>query len=38
MNGPVNSIDFDAGWYAEASADTPDLLEIAIDKPEYVAG
>ena len=37
-NGPVTSIDFDAGWYAEASADTPDLLEIALDKPEYVAG
>ncbi len=37
-NGPVTSIAFDAGWYAEASADTPDLLEIALDKPEYVAG
>src|SRR3954453_7667760 len=37
-NGPVTSVDFDAGWYAEASADTPDLLEIALDKPEYVAG
>ncbi|MEA2955532.1 MAG: alpha-2-macroglobulin, partial [Alphaproteobacteria bacterium] len=37
-NGPVTSIDFDAGWYAEASADTPDLLEIALDKPEYAAG
>jgi hypothetical protein len=28
-NGPVTSVGFDAGWYAEASADTPDLLEIA---------
>ena len=37
-NGPATSIDFDAGWYAEASADTPDLLEIALDKPEYAAG
>jgi uncharacterized protein YfaS (alpha-2-macroglobulin family) len=37
-NGPVTSVDFDAGWYAEASADTPDLLEIALDKPEYVTG
>ena len=37
-NGPVSSIDFDAGWYAEANADTPDLLEIALDKPEYAAG
>ena len=37
-NGPVTSIGFDAGWYAEASADTPDMLEIALDKPEYVVG
>jgi len=37
-NGPVTSIAFDAGWYAEATADTPDLLEIALDKPEYRAG
>jgi uncharacterized protein YfaS (alpha-2-macroglobulin family) len=37
-DGPVTSIGFDAGWYAEATADTPDLLEIALDKPEYHAG
>src|SRR5262245_53032413 len=37
-NGPLSSVGFDAGWYAEASADTPDLLEIALDKPEYVPG
>ena len=37
-DGPMTSIGFDAGWYAEASADTPDLLEIALDKPEYVSG
>src|SRR5262249_27206507 len=37
-NGPITSIGFDAGWYAEANADTPDLLEIALDKPEYAAG
>ncbi len=37
-NGPVTSVGFDAGWYAEASADAPDLLEIALDKPEYVPG
>ena len=29
---------FDAGWYADASADTPDLLEIALDKTEYARG
>ena len=37
-DGPVTSVAFDAGWYAEASADTPDMLEIALDKPEYQAG
>ena len=37
-NGPLTSVGFDAGWYAEASADTPDLLEIALDKPEYAPG
>ena len=36
-NGPASSINFDAGWYAEASADTPDMLEIGLDKPEYAA-
>lgn len=37
-SGPVTSVAFDAGFYAEASADTPDVLEIALDKPEYRAG
>ena len=37
-SGPVTSIAFDAGFYADASADTPDLLEIALDKPEYAPG
>ncbi len=37
-NGPVTSIAFDAGWYTEATADTPDMLEIALDKPEYRPG
>ncbi len=37
-NGAVTSVAFDAGWYADASADTPDMLEIAVDKPEYAAG
>ena len=36
--GPETTISFDSGWYAEASADTPDLLEIALDKPEYKPG
>jgi alpha-2-macroglobulin len=37
-DGPVTSIQFDAGWYADASADTPDVLEIGLDKAEYHAG
>ena len=37
-NVPVTTVSFDAGFYAEAGADTPDLLEIALDKPEYRAG
>ncbi len=34
----TTAVAFDAGWYTEASADTPDMLEIALDKPEYKAG
>jgi alpha-2-macroglobulin len=37
-NGPETSVDFDAGWYVDANADTPDMLEVALDKPEYHAG
>lgn len=37
-NGTMTSVSFDAGFYAEATADTPDLLELALDKPEYRAG
>ncbi len=38
-DGPSTSSDFDAGWYVEStSTETPDGLEIALDKPAYVAG
>jgi uncharacterized protein YfaS (alpha-2-macroglobulin family) len=37
-SGLLTALSFDAGWFAEASADTPDLLEIALDKPEYLPG
>ena len=37
-DGPVTSLTFDAGFYAESSADTPDLLEIALDKADYKSG
>ncbi len=37
-NGAITSLGFDAGFYAEANADTPDLLEVALDKPDYKSG
>jgi uncharacterized protein YfaS (alpha-2-macroglobulin family) len=37
-NGPVTSVAFDAGFYVEANADTPDMLEVALDKGEYGPG
>jgi uncharacterized protein YfaS (alpha-2-macroglobulin family) len=37
-NGAITSVAFDAGFYADASADTPDLLEVALDKPDYKPG
>ena len=37
-NGAITSVGFDAGFYADASADTPDLLEVALDKPDYKPG
>ncbi|MEO3385428.1 alpha-2-macroglobulin family protein [Mesorhizobium sp. CAU 1741] len=37
--GPVASFEFDAGWFVEAaSTETPDGLEIALDKEQYEAG
>jgi uncharacterized protein YfaS (alpha-2-macroglobulin family) len=37
-DGPVTSVQFDVGWYSDGSADTPDLLETSVDKPEYASG
>lgn len=37
-NATITSLPFDAGFYAESSADTPDLLEIALDKTDYISG
>jgi uncharacterized protein YfaS (alpha-2-macroglobulin family) len=37
-NGPLTSISFDAGFYVDANADTPDMLEVALDKGDYAAG
>ena len=38
QNGAITSLSFDAGFYAESSADTPDLLEVALDKTDYKSG
>ncbi|TAN06269.1 MAG: hypothetical protein EPN45_09085 [Rhizobiaceae bacterium] len=38
-DGPATSVEFDAGWYVAASStETPDALEIALDKASYKAG
>jgi uncharacterized protein YfaS (alpha-2-macroglobulin family) len=34
----VTSLNFDAGFYAESRSDTPDLLEVALDKNDYKSG
>ena len=38
LDGPITQVQFDVGWYSDGSADTPDLLETSIDKPEYASG
>ncbi|APH73049.1 alpha-2-macroglobulin family protein [Aquibium oceanicum] len=38
-NGPATSVEFEAGWYVEASStETPDGLEVALDKDSYSVG
>jgi hypothetical protein len=32
------SVTFESGWSGSASADTPDLLEVGLDKKNYAAG
>lgn len=37
--GPATSYEFDAGWYVSSTTtETPDGLEIALDKDSYAAG
>ena len=37
--GPATSVEFSAGWFVEAtSTETPDGLEVALDKESYMAG
>ncbi|QFY62610.1 hypothetical protein FZ934_19680 (plasmid) [Rhizobium grahamii] len=38
-DGPTSSVEFDAGWFVQAtSTETPDGLEIALDKDSYKIG
>lgn len=38
-DGPVTSVDFSAGWFVTSkSTETPDGLEIALDRDSYAAG
>jgi uncharacterized protein YfaS (alpha-2-macroglobulin family) len=38
-DGPATSVEFSAGWFVEASStETPDGLEIALDKDSYADG
>ncbi|MDM9620635.1 alpha-2-macroglobulin family protein [Rhizobium sp. S96] len=38
-DGPTSSVEFDAGWFVQAaSTETPDGLEIALDKDSYKVG
>ncbi|GGG01081.1 membrane protein [Rhizobium wenxiniae] len=39
IGGPASSVEFDAGWFVTASStETPDALEVALDKPSYKVG
>ncbi|MEK6248540.1 MAG: hypothetical protein N2C12_10205, partial [Planctomycetales bacterium] len=39
IDGPATSVLFYAGWYVEASStETPDALEIALDRESYTVG
>ncbi|MGA0533100.1 alpha-2-macroglobulin family protein [Hansschlegelia sp. KR7-227] len=36
--GPATSVAFDAGYFAAASADTPDTLDVALDRSTFKPG
>lgn len=36
--GPATSVAFDAGYFAAASADAPDMLDVALDKATFLPG
>ena len=37
-NGPASSVTFNAGWYGGQSADSPEVLEVSLDKASYKPG
>ena len=37
-DGLISSMVFNAGWYADEAADSPEVLDVALDKPAYKAG
>ncbi len=37
-DGPMTSVTFSSGWYAVSSADTPDVLDVALDRETYRTG
>ena len=37
-SGLISSVVFTAGYYAEEAADSPEMLDVALDKPAYRAG
>ncbi|MCO5734501.1 alpha-2-macroglobulin family protein [Rhizobium sp. SSA_523] len=38
-DGPASSVEFNAGWFVSASStETPDALDVALDKPSYRVG
>jgi len=34
----MSSVVFNAGWYADEAADSPEILDVALDKPAYRPG
>jgi len=37
-SGLISSVVFNAGYYADEAADSPEVLDVALDKPSYKAG
>ena len=36
--GPATSVGFTSGWFASGETESPEVLEVALDKPSYKAG